>query len=499
MNARPFLRTGLLIAATLGSPLLAQQSNDELARRQYDSGLAFLQNGRDAEGLKDLQAVVDAFGASSVADNALLRIAQYQLETARDLAAAEAAVERLLKEYPNTDSAPMAHVLSGRVAFAKGRTASEVDSALASFERVPRLFPGDEAVAAAGFYAGETLRALRRHADALERYRRVSMEFPQSPWSARAAVSAGYCLVQEERPTQALREFQRARLRFGGTPIAAEALNGNSIVYRLYVRTAAQQPAFAFGGKTMGAERPELRDASALRFAPDGRLMLGHRNGVAIFKPDGSPDTPVAAQDASAFFVDEENRIVIAREATLVVPRLEAITFSAPGSDNQPHTIDEIPAVLANSRGERIIANPKGRNVVRVLPSGRFVSVFATGTISRMAQNALGDVALLDRNAKTVTLTDSDGKILTRIATRGTGYELNSPTDVAFDPLGHLYVLDRGRSSVLVFTPKGKLVTTLTIPERSPGALSRGEALGVDAAGRLYVFDERSRRIQVYQ
>jgi hypothetical protein len=39
----------------------------------------------------------------------------------------------------------------------------------------------------------------------------------------------------------------------------------------------------------------------------------------------------------------------------------------------------------------------------------------------------------------------------------------------------------------------------LTVPNNSPGALSRAEALGVDAAGRLYVFDDRSHRIQVYQ
>ncbi|MGE0450359.1 MAG: tetratricopeptide repeat protein [Vicinamibacterales bacterium] len=499
MTLRRLVRPALLLAVLLGVPVLAQQNNEELARRQYESGLTFLRNGRNAEGVKDLQAVVDSFGTSAVADNALLRIAQYHLEGTHDLAAAEAAIERLLKDYPDTDAAPMAHVLGGRVTFAKGRTASEVDSALASFERVPRLFPGDEAVAAAGFYAGETLRALRRDADALERYRRVTMEFPRSEWSALAAVSAGYCLVQEERPTQALQEFQRARLRFPGTPSASEALNGNSIVYRLYVRTAAQQPAFTFNGRLIGPERSELRDASALRFAPDGRLMLGHKNGVAIFKPDGTAEPPVPAQDASAFFLDEENRVVVARNATLIVPRGETITFSAPGSDNQLHAIDDIPAVLPNDRGERLIANPKGRNVVRVLPSGRFVAVFATGTIARMAQNALGDVALLDRSAKTVTLADSDGKILTRIATRGTGYELNSPTDVAFDSLGHVYVLDRGRSSVFVFAPKGKLVTTLAIPDRSPGSLSRGEALGLDAAGRLYVFDDRSRRIQVYQ
>ena len=71
--------------------------------------------------------------------------------------------------------------------------------------------------------------------------------------------------------------------------------------------------------------------------------------------------------------------------------------------------------------------------------------------------------------------------------------------DLAFDALDHLYVLDRGRSSVFVFGADNKLVSTLTLPDKSPGALNRGEAIGVDVAGRLYVFDDRSRRIQVYQ
>ncbi|MEQ1728005.1 MAG: hypothetical protein ABL982_06450, partial [Vicinamibacterales bacterium] len=77
--------------------------------------------------------------------------------------------------------------------------------------------------------------------------------------------------------------------------------------------------------------------------------------------------------------------------------------------------------------------------------------------------------------------------------------ELDDPVDVAFDQLGHLYVLDKGRASILVFGPKSKLVSTITIPNNSPGALNRAASLGIDAAGRLYVFDDRSRRIQVYQ
>ncbi|MGE3955179.1 MAG: tetratricopeptide repeat protein [Vicinamibacterales bacterium] len=497
MKSTPLRIVSALVVA-FGVSAGAQQNNEEFARRQFDSGMTFLQNRRFGEALKDLQAVVDSFAASSVADNALLQIAQYQLETAHDLDAAQAAVDKLLKDYPDTDSAPMAHVVAGRISMTKGHAPADLDAALASFERVPRLFPGNDAVAAAGFFAGEALRAFRRDADALERYRRVTMEYPRSSWSARASLAAGYCLVQMEKPTQALLEFQRARQLFPGAPTAAEALNLNTIAYRLYVRNPAQ-PAFAFANRAIGPERSELRDAVGIQFDEAGQLMLGHKGGVTVFKPDGSVAASTTAVDLTAFFVDEQDRMVVARNGSLITARAEAIQFSGPGSDNQLRAVDEIPAVLPTEKGERLISNVKQRNVIRALPNGKFVAVFAQGQITRMARNWLGDVAMLDRSNKSVAIADRDGRIVSRIAQKGTGYELDEPQDIAFDALGHLYVLDRGKGEILVFGAKNRLVATLAITGNAPGALNRGEALGLDAAGRLYVFDERSRRIQVYQ
>ncbi|MEQ1911360.1 MAG: tetratricopeptide repeat protein, partial [Vicinamibacterales bacterium] len=143
------------LVAALGVSVSAQQNNEEFARLQYESGMNFLQNHRYVEAMKDLQTVVDSFSASSVADDALMEIARYQLENAHDLDAAQTAIDKLLKDYPGTDSAPMAHVLSGRISFGKARTTAALDAALASYERVPRLFPGNDAVAAAGYFAGE--------------------------------------------------------------------------------------------------------------------------------------------------------------------------------------------------------------------------------------------------------------------------------------------------------------------------------------------------------
>lgn len=488
-----------LVAALGVSAGAQQQNNEEFARRQFDSGMSFLQNHRYTEALKDLQAVVDSFAASSVADNALLQIAQYQLEAAHDLDASQTAVDKLLKEYPDTDSAPMAHVLAGRIAMTKGRAAADLDAALASFERVPRLFPGNDAVAAAGFFAGEALRSFRRDADALERYRRVTMEYPRSIWAARASVSAGYCLLQQEKPAQALQEFQRARQLFPGSPIAVEALNANSVAYRLYVRQPAQ-PAFAFTNKPIGPEKSELRDATGIQFDAAGQLLLGHKGGVTTFKADGTIGQSYGAVDATAFFVDEQDRLVVARAGTLVTARADSIQFMGPGSsDTQLRAVDEIPAVLPNEKGERLISNVKQRNVIRALPNGKFVSVFAQGQITRMARNWLGDVAMIDRNTKTIVIVDRDGKAISKIPSKGTGYEFDDLQDLAYDNLGHLYVLERGKGSIFVFGPKNRLVATVTFPNNAPGALNRGEALGVDAAGRLYVFDDKSRRIQVYQ
>jgi len=67
----------VILAFTVSSEVRsAGQGIEDLARRQYDSGLSFVQNGRYAEALKDFQAVVDSFPQSAAADDALLAAAE---------------------------------------------------------------------------------------------------------------------------------------------------------------------------------------------------------------------------------------------------------------------------------------------------------------------------------------------------------------------------------------------------------------------------------------
>src|SRR5262245_40764155 len=157
MTCSPDRSTAVLLVVTLAiaaMPVRAQ-TNEELARRTLDSGRAFLQARNYGEAVKDFEAVLQRYPASAVADDALLELATYQFEVQRDLPAAQARLKELQSKYSTSDSAPMALVLEGRIALASGRTPALVDEAIASFDRVARLFPGSGAVPAAMYYAGE--------------------------------------------------------------------------------------------------------------------------------------------------------------------------------------------------------------------------------------------------------------------------------------------------------------------------------------------------------
>lgn len=486
-----------MLVLVLLVPLPGQgQSPEEFARRQYESGLTFLRNQKYSEALKDFQAVVDSYPTSSVADDALLEIARYHLEVAGNVQMAQTIVETLLKKYPNGDAAPMAHVMVGRMVLVRGRTPADIDTALASFERVSRLFPNSEAVPAAIFYAGEALRIARRWSEALERYRQVVTDYPRSVWSARALLGGGMCLALTGQPLRALEELQRVRVWFPGAPEASRALAWNTILYRLYVRPPTQPP-YAFNGKSLVDAR--LKDVNAIAVDDHNTVFVGYKNGVAVFDPKGTLVRNIPGEDTKAVFIDRSGVAGLTLEGAVRTDGGQPLPLAVPEPDGKARQLEEIPAAVSLSTGDRLAVDRHARNVARFAATGKHIGPFASVNATRLAVNFLDDVAALDRESKVVMIFDREGRAIARIPFRGTGYELDNPVDLAWDAMGHLFILDRGRASILVFGPQGRLITTFSIPEKSPGAFQKATALGLDSAGRLFVYDERAERIQIYQ
>ena len=263
-----------------------------------------MRDGRYQEALKDFQAVADNYPSSAVADQALLQIATYHFEQARDVAKASAVLEQLLKAHPTGRAAPFAYLLSGRIALATPASASasasaaraavrrrgcrgasgapskeRVDAALASFERARRLFPVPEVTAAAGYYTGEALRVSGRCADAMKAYQDVIVDYPRLVWSSRAELGVGRCLVTLDRAREAMPHLQRVRRAAAGVPPreAETALRWNTILARLLLRAPAD-PAFTFAGRapaSAGGTTAARNDDAGARCRGDGDRAQG--------------------------------------------------------------------------------------------------------------------------------------------------------------------------------------------------------------------------------
>jgi TolA-binding protein len=481
-----------------GGGLAQDPASEDFARRQYESGLQFARDQKYLEALKDFQAVVERYPASRVAPAALLQIAQYHFDVASDAAAARADVDALLQKYPMSESAPLAHVMAGRITLAQSRAPASVEAALASFDRVSRLFPGSDGVPAALVYAGDALRAAGRLEDALQRYREASGGYPQSPWAARAWIGESICLARADGTRRAMEALQQVRQRFPGSPDANAALGLNTILYRLYLRPPAQPP-FQFAGKTVVGPGGRLKDVEAVAFAPDGTFFVVGRNGVIAFDASGRVVSAPAAAAPTAIAFDTRGRLFVAQRGGVMLPGGKFLALGVPKPDGTRRSLDEIPGLAVNASGEISAIDKDGKAVARFSADGKHLSSINTGAAERLAVDADDTIAVLVRAGPAVVLMNPDGKVLRRVPAKAPGYSIEDPSDIAFDPFGHLYVLDRGRGSVFVFSGAGRLVTTFTVPERSPAPLRKPTSFALDPAGRLFIFDDDAQKVQVYR
>jgi TolA-binding protein/DNA-binding beta-propeller fold protein YncE len=503
-----------LVVATTISP--HAQSSEEYARRQYESGMSFLQNRRYAEALKDFQSVIDAYPTSSVADDAMLEIARYQFEVSRDFAAAEQTIDQLVKKYPRADATPQAHVMLGRLLLARSHARADAETALASFERAARLFPESGVAPAAGFFAGEVLRLIGRSDEALERYELVSASYPKDPWASRSMLGAAAGLVAAGRITPAMEKLQRVRQRFAGTPEAERALALNTILYRLYVRAPAQPP-YAFADRVLAGAAGRLKDGIAVGVDKTGNVIFVNKSAALVLNPSGATVRSLSGTEPRGLFFDRDGRAVLtlnrARlsaassgtrlawliEGNIMPDGAQPILLEIPSPGGKTRALEDIPGGAATATGDLLVIDRGARAVVKFSPVGKHLGTFATGDADRLAIDASGNVAILDRDNKSITVVDPDGRGARKIVV--SGYAPDNPVDLAFDALGHLYVLDRGRSSLYILTTgrAPKLLASFTVPEKHPGSFTRATAFALDEAGRLYIYDERAERVQIYQ
>ena len=227
-------------------------------------------------------------------------------------------------------------------------------------------------------------------------------------------------------------------------------------------------------------------------------MIVATRSAVLIFDPVGAMKRSMTVNQLRAMFLDRAG--AAGGDVQERVPGWQRHVEDR----RHPQTRWQLARARRHSvrRGDvdgRAAARRSRRQGHRPLHAeGKHLGTFAAVNTEKLAINDLDDVAAIVRDDKSVAIFDRTGAPLVKIPAKGPTYELRNPVGLAFDALGHLYVLDRGRSSVHIFSPQAKWLTSFTLDPNAPGAFREPGAFAVDPAGRLYIYDERLERVLLY-
>lgn len=483
-----------MLAALAASSASAQPGPNEQARGLLEDGRAYLKSGQTKQAVDNFNTIVSGFSGTDSVDDALLEIGRWQMDVERSPDKARAAFEDVTKRFPQSDGAPGAYYHLGRLALARATTTAELDDALAQFVRVQRLYPGSEWVPRALHGAALVHRKAGRLPDAVEASRRVALEYPNSDIAPEAYFEAGHALALMGEPRPAMEELQQIRNRFPDSEWAPHALERITALYRLFGGPA---PAFAADSSFSLGSGDVLKDVRALLVTGDGQTWVASDKvkGVVPFAPDGKMGPSLTGVDLRSLSAGPRGELVVAARLAVRIGPRDIRSFSVPSDKpGVPEPLERIEAALLTPGGNLLVADGKHKKVYRFDGKFQFRDAFPDPKereVTRMTLDPDGGLVFLDKDLKTVTTYDETGKPLRTIAARGAGYELKKPVDVAVDAFRQTYVADQ-EGAVLVFSPQGKLLTTL-------GGTARPTALALDATGAVIVYDDKAERVVRYK
>jgi sugar lactone lactonase YvrE len=274
-----------------------------------------------------------------------------------------------------------------------------------------------------------------------------------------------------------------------------------------------------------------------------GAISTFAGNGLFKYDGDGGPATLAHLYAPQAVAVDAAGNLLIADTSNRRLRRMgtygEITTIAGTGAsgfagDSGPATLAllSVYGVAADAAGNIFIADSSNVRVRKIGLDG-VITTFAGGgsanpgdngpataaslSPTRVAVDGAGNLFIAESSRHRVRMVNTAGIITTVAGTGTAGYsgdggpatsaQLNSPSAVAVDAAGNLYISDLGNQRIRKVSPGGTTIVTVAGSgvagfsgdggPATAASLNNPAGIAVDASGNIFVADRSNSRIRV--
>jgi uncharacterized protein (TIGR03437 family) len=291
-----------------------------------------------------------------------------------------------------------------------------------------------------------------------------------------------------------------------------------------------------------GAGNLYIAETRRIRRVTPGGIILTVAGGSDVgFSGDGGPATSAQLDGPQGMAIDTAGNLYVADSVNHRIRRITpagSITTMAGGGDlgdGAPATAARFyfpRAIVADQSGSLYVADHDDRRIRRLSPDGLIRTVAGDGTVGNKGDG--GPAAAASFNSLFATAIDSAGNLyvadisshrVRKISTSGivsivvgtgragfsgdggpaTAAQLYSPSGLAFDTAGNLYISEAGNARVRRVTPAGIITTFAGDGTKGYGGdggpataaqMKEPCRLTFDSAGNLYIADRADQRVR---
>ena len=337
----------------------------------------------------------------------------------------------------------------------------------------------------------------KRWGPAASAYFQVVWDCPNSEGAPGAGLGLGRSRVRMGRVHDGLLQLQRVQDLYPDSPEAARARNLITLYFRLYGTRSLKLPLSYERDDTFQMDQhKELRDVDMIRVG-SARLHAISDDTALVLTKTGRLLQAKSVSRARSLFVDDQDRVLIAGERHVLEGGAVYDGFSTLEPDG-PRLLDRIRLAARDCSGNLLLYDSRQKRVLRFRHDATALGAFPDLTpreVERMEVDPSCRVLLYEKKEKEVVVYSSDGHVIARVPTRTKRYELKKLADIALDPYGNLYLLNRDPAQLAIFDPSYKLIAVLGSESLGHGTLEKPTSLDVGASGELFIYDDAKKEI----